>query len=67
MLQLTAAVAFGAAILAACGGGGDDDPTLTTLDGKPPLVLAQRGDSGYYPEHTIEAYTLAIAAGADVI
>lgn len=33
----------------------------------PPLVIAHRGASGHRPEHTIEAYTLAIEMGADVI
>jgi glycerophosphoryl diester phosphodiesterase len=32
-----------------------------------PLVIAHRGASGYRPEHTIEAYRLAIEQGADVI
>jgi glycerophosphoryl diester phosphodiesterase len=32
-----------------------------------PLVIAHRGASGHRPEHTIEAYTLAIEMGADVI
>ena len=40
---------------------------LPTLDGKPPLLIAHRGASGYLPEHTLEAYRLAIAQGADVI
>jgi glycerophosphoryl diester phosphodiesterase len=38
-----------------------------TLDGKPPLVLGHRGASGNRPEHTLEAYKLAIADGADFI
>jgi glycerophosphoryl diester phosphodiesterase len=38
-----------------------------TLDGKPAIVIAHRGASGYLPEHTIEAYRLAIAQGADFI
>ena len=38
-----------------------------TLDGKAPLVIAHRGASGYRPEHTIAAYTLAIEMGADYI
>lgn len=38
-----------------------------TLDGAPPLVIAHRGASGYLPEHTIEAYALAIEQGADII
>ncbi|MBL8644675.1 MAG: glycerophosphodiester phosphodiesterase, partial [Rhodospirillaceae bacterium] len=32
-----------------------------------PLVIAHRGASGYLPEHTIAAYTLAIEMGADYI
>jgi glycerophosphoryl diester phosphodiesterase len=58
-------------LIAACGGdftpAPDTTPKLKTLDGKAPLVIAHRGASGYFPEETIEAYTLAIAMGADVI
>ncbi|GAB7048782.1 glycerophosphodiester phosphodiesterase [Catenuloplanes indicus JCM 9534] len=32
-----------------------------------PLVIAHRGASGYRPEHTLEAYRLAIRMGADFI
>jgi glycerophosphoryl diester phosphodiesterase len=32
-----------------------------------PLVIAHRGASGYRPEHTLAAYTLAIEQGADYI
>lgn len=32
-----------------------------------PLVIAHRGASGYLPEHTLGAYTLAILQGADYI
>ena len=32
-----------------------------------PLVIAHRGASGYLPEHTLEAATLAYAQGADYI
>ena len=32
-----------------------------------PLVLAHRGASGYRPEHTLQAYELAISMGADFI
>jgi len=32
-----------------------------------PLVIAHRGASGYRPEHTLEAYELAIDLGADFI
>lgn len=38
-----------------------------TLDGSPPLIIAHRGASGYRPEHTLEAYALAIDMGANVI
>ena len=43
------------------------DKALLTLDSRPPLVIGHRGASGYLPEHTLEAYQLAIAQGADVI
>ena len=49
---------------AAAVGGGEP---LPTLNGKAPLLIAHRGASGYLPEHTLEAYQLAIAQGADVI
>ena len=32
-----------------------------------PIVIAHRGASGYRPEHTLEAYALAITQGADYI
>lgn len=32
-----------------------------------PLVIAHRGASGHRPEHTLEAYTLAVQMGADYI
>ena len=32
-----------------------------------PIVIAHRGASGYRPEHTLEAYRLAIEMGADFI
>ena len=32
-----------------------------------PLVIAHRGASGYLPEHTLEAYELAVEQGADYI
>ena len=32
-----------------------------------PLIIAHRGASGYRPEHTLEAYELAIELGADFI
>ncbi|MBD2342894.1 esterase-like activity of phytase family protein [Anabaena subtropica FACHB-260] len=46
------------------------NPTLTpfnTLRGQTPLVIGHRGASGDRPEHTLEAYRVAIAQGADFI
>ncbi|WP_052388705.1 glycerophosphodiester phosphodiesterase family protein [Belnapia moabensis] len=40
---------------------------FNTLDGEAPEVVGHRGASGYRPEHTLEAYRLAIELGADVI
>ena len=39
----------------------------TTLDGNAPLVIGHRGASGYLPEHTLEAYRLAVQLGANFI
>ena len=38
-----------------------------TLTGEQPAIIAHRGASGYLPEHTLEAYTLAIDLGCDFI
>src|SRR5215475_9507999 len=38
-----------------------------TLSGMPPRIIAHRGASGYRPEHSREAYLLAIEQGADVV
>jgi len=40
---------------------------LSAVDGKAPIVIGHRGASGYLPEHTLEAYALAIEQGADYI
>lgn len=40
---------------------------LDTLNGQEPLVIGHRGASGDFPEHTLESYRAAIAAGADFI
>jgi glycerophosphoryl diester phosphodiesterase len=48
-------------------------PALAADAGSPrlqeahPLVIGHRGASGYLPEHTLEAYALAIEMGADYI
>lgn len=41
--------------------------TWNTLTGERPIVIAHRGASGLYPEHTMMAYKTAIAQGADFI
>ena len=41
--------------------------SLDTLNGHEPLVIGHRGASGLLPEHTLEAYSTAIAQGADFI
>jgi len=41
--------------------------TFNTLSGEPPLVIAHRGASGDLPEHTLQAYELAIDQGADFV
>lgn len=56
----------GAWALGGCGGS-DDPVRLNTLDGKPAMVVAHRGAGGALPEHTLEAYALAIEQGADAI
>ncbi len=38
-----------------------------TLGGGRPIVIGHRGASGYRPEHTLEAYRLAVRLGADYI
>jgi glycerophosphoryl diester phosphodiesterase len=40
---------------------------LNTLNGQEPLVIAHRGASGFFPEHTLEAYRAGIADGAEFI
>ena len=40
---------------------------MAALPPADPIVIAHRGASGYRPEHTLEAYRLAIEMGADFI
>ena len=73
VLALTVMTAFSAVGLTCALAMTDDaatirgDKALPTLDGKPPLIIGHRGASGYLPEHTLEAYQLAITQGAEVI
>lgn len=55
------------AFLGACAPDRSASAPWRTLDGKPPLIIAHRGASGSLPEHTLEAYKLAIEQGADVV
>ena len=64
-LRACITVSGAALVLAACAS--PPVASLKTLDGKPPLVAAHRGASGYLPEETIEAYVKAIELGADYI
>ena len=66
-LTLAAVGAVTAATAAALLAPGTSHAAYNTLDGMAPLVIAHRGASGYRPEHTLEAYTLAIAQGANYI
>lgn len=54
-------------LLAGCANMEKPAPVFATLDGAPPVVIAHRGASGRLPEHTLEAYALAIDMGADII
>ena len=64
-------IAFAAVILSACAsapaGPTQEKPAFATLTGEPPIIIAHRGASGLYPEHTFKAYTAAIEQGADFI
>ena len=42
-------------------------PTFGTLSGKAPIVIGHRGAAGERPEHTLAAYEVGIAGGADFI
>ena len=63
----TAALAGGSALLLLACYGSQDVRRLPTLDGRPPIVVAHRGASGYLPEETLEAYARAMDLGADVV
>lgn len=58
-----------AAILVTLLAGCTDPPKTCTWQaaGPAPLIIAHRGASGYVPEHTLAAYSLAILQGADYI
>ena len=57
------------AALAACilVSAADAATRFVTLDGSAPLIIGHRGASAVRPEHTLEAYRVAIEQGADYI
>jgi len=65
-LSSLCSVVIAGLLLAACGDNGTNAPEETALAPRP-LVIAHRGASSYLPEHTLEAYTLAVEQGADYI
>jgi glycerophosphoryl diester phosphodiesterase len=67
LILMTAFSAVGLTSALAKTGVAANDKAQPTLDGKPPLIIGHRGASGYLPEHTLEAYQLAITQGAEVI
>lgn len=58
---------LGVLAMSACSASAPDAPAYPTLSGERPIIIAHRGASGTLPEHTIEAYTMAIEQGADFI
>jgi glycerophosphoryl diester phosphodiesterase len=68
----TAATLLATLVVAACGGGSVDDAApggqaQALGNGGLVTIVGHRGASGYLPEHTLEAYALAIAQGADMV
>lgn len=65
-MRIVVALASGL-LLCACARGASVREPVSTLTGEAPIIIAHRGASGELPDHTIEAYTLAIEQGADFI
>ncbi|MFV2099749.1 glycerophosphodiester phosphodiesterase family protein [Micromonospora sp. LOL_024] len=64
LVALLAAAVTAPTVVAAAKPAGD--AAKARIDGRP-VVIGHRGASGYRPEHTLEAYRLAIRMGADYI
>jgi glycerophosphoryl diester phosphodiesterase len=64
---LLALLALAIAVPAAGTAGGGDDGRDDDDEASSPIVIGHRGASGYRPEHTLAAYSLAIGMGADYI
>jgi len=76
MRLLTLMFIISLALVSACGDIGADQTaeaevvpqaTATPARDDKPIIIAHRGASGLYPEHTLEAYAAAIDMGADFI
>ena len=70
-LAAAGALVLGSAVICGSASVASPVPAGTAASHQPttnrPLVLAHRGASGYRPEHTVAAYELAAAMGADYI
>ncbi|MEV0808274.1 glycerophosphodiester phosphodiesterase [Micromonospora sp. NPDC050200] len=66
-LGLAGALLAVAVAVPAAASAGEDDADRADRASHRPIVIAHRGASGYRPEHTLEAYRLAIRMGADYI
>jgi glycerophosphoryl diester phosphodiesterase len=63
-----ASLAAGCAWATGPAAAGANASTMNPITPSPkPLVIAHRGASGYVPEHTLAAYAMAIAQGAEAI
>ena len=65
--MLRALTALLVLVATSCGRASSPVAGVSTATFARPLVIAHRGASGLLPEHTLEAYDLAIAQGADFI
>ena len=67
MMNRLLRVAFLPLLVLGAGCGSDGSETPDAIAAPSPILIAHRGASAYAPEHTIEAYELAIEQGADFI
>jgi glycerophosphoryl diester phosphodiesterase len=69
VLVLAAAALLALAVVPGGAGASSTSPSVVSdhKHARLPIVIGHRGASGYRPEHTLAAYTLAIDMGADYI
>ena len=65
-LSMRRLLLIGLAVLAGCVHAPGPPPAPVGESGRP-LIIGHRGASAYLPEHTLEAYALAHAQGADLV